>query len=277
MQSRALVWVVLLILTPFCLFIVGTARNPYRSGLWVFRAVGVSLTFGVIVWALRAATPAAALCGSMICFQVILGTWYVDASSDYSGLGPLIALFLLTFASTKAGKRRKVQLGVAEGRRGRSASQVVANLGMAGLVPVGGSFAGLLGFSDHAVPVLVLAALCEASADTVSSEIGQAFGGQPFMLTTLRRVEPGTDGAVSLTGTAAGFLGAAIVAAVGVWAMQMKWQSAAIGFAGGITGWLVDSLLGATVERRGWLGNDLVNFLSTVFAAGVAWALLQAR
>jgi uncharacterized membrane protein len=31
-----------------------------------------------------------------------------------------------------------------------------------------------------------------------------------------------------------------------------------------------DSLLGATAERKGWIGNDLVNFTSTAFAAGVA-------
>jgi uncharacterized protein (TIGR00297 family) len=125
------------------------------------------------------------------------------------------------------------------------------------------------------LPVSVIAALCEATADTVSSEIGQAFGGQPFMLTTLRRVEAGTDGAISLVGTAAGCVSAVAVAAVGVWAMQMRWRNAAIGLVGGLTGLFFDSFLGATVERRGWLGNDLVNFSSTVFAVGVAWALLH--
>jgi uncharacterized membrane protein len=29
-------------------------------------------------------------------------------------------------------------------------------------------------------------------------------------------------------------------------------------------------LLGATFERHGWLGNDLVNFTSTAFAAALA-------
>jgi uncharacterized membrane protein len=42
---------------------------------------------------------------------------------------------------------------------------------------------------------------------------------------------------------------------------------------GACAGLFFDSLLGATVERRGWLGNDLVNFCSTLFAALVAEAL----
>ncbi len=195
-----------------------------------------------------------------------------------------MTLFLLTFASTKAGKRRKVQLGVAEAKRGRNAAQIVANLGIAGLVIVGGVFtlfdvlccrgvSGEYGFSVYAVPIALVAALCEATADTVSSEIGQAFGGTPFLLTTLGRVEAGTDGAVTVLGTVAGILGAAVVAAVGMWAMRMGFRGVGIGFTGGAAGLFFDSLLGATVERKGWLGNDLVNFSSTMFAVLVALGL----
>jgi uncharacterized membrane protein len=38
-------------------------------------------------------------------------------------------------------------------------------------------------------------------------------------------------------------------------------------FGAGVCGLFFDSFLGATVERRGWIGNDLVNFISTLFAA----------
>jgi uncharacterized protein (TIGR00297 family) len=120
---------------------------------------------------------------------------------------------------------------------------------------------------------MFMAALCEATADTVSSEIGQAFGGIPFMLTTFRRVPPGTDGAISLIGTFAGILGASLVALVGFWPLGMEIGSIASGFIGGVAGLIFDSLLGATVERKGWLGNDLVNFSSTAFAVLVAMAL----
>jgi uncharacterized protein (TIGR00297 family) len=195
----------------------------------------------------------------------------------------MMALFALTFVSTRLGRRRKKDAGLAESKRGRNAAQVLANLGAAGLVvPMCwlGWFdwmvrgAGLIPFFVLALPVLLTAALCEATADTVSSEIGQAFGGTPILLTTLRRVPPGTDGAMSLLGTAAGALAAAIVAATGMFAMRMTLAQVAIAFTGGIAGLFFDSLLGATVERKGWLGNDLVNFFSTVFAVAVALALM---
>jgi uncharacterized membrane protein len=41
-----------------------------------------------------------------------------------------------------------------------------------------------------------------------------------------------------------------------------------------LAGLFFDSLLGATAERRGWLNNDAVNFLSTVAAAGIGACLV---
>jgi uncharacterized protein (TIGR00297 family) len=131
---------------------------------------------------------------------------------------------------------------------------------------------------EHAVlpPTLLfavgLAALAEAAADTVSSEIGQVFGGRPRMMTTLRAVEPGRDGAMSLAGTLAGMAAAGVVAGTGTWALRGDRTMFAVSCAGGVFGFLFDSLLGATLEERGWLNNDAVNFLAT--AAAAAFALL---
>jgi uncharacterized protein (TIGR00297 family) len=119
-----------------------------------------------------------------------------------------------------------------------------------------------------------LAALAQAAADTVSSEIGQVLGGRPRMITTLRAVETGTDGAVSAVGTLAGLVAAAIVAGVGSWALRGGWSLFNLSCAGAVLGFLFDSLLGATLEKCGWLNNDAVNFLSTASAAGFALLLL---
>src|SRR5260370_42655879 len=106
--------------------------------------------------------------------------------------------------------------------------------------------------------LMCLAALVEATADTVSSEIGQAFGGRPVMLLTLQHVDPGVDGAVTLLGSLAGIGGGAFVAVVGVWALRVRPSQAAVGVFAGICGLFFDSFLGATAERRGWFGDALV-------------------
>jgi uncharacterized protein (TIGR00297 family) len=240
--------------------------------LFVFGAFGISAAFALTVLALRAATAAGAACGGMICLLVTFWTGSLTGSQGRTGLTPLALLFLLTFLATRAGRQRKSRAGLAEERRGRSAAQVIANLSVAGL-----TVSPLMGWAFHLgiehrwmLKTMCLAALVEATADTVSSEIGQAFGGQPVMLTTLHRVAAGTDGAVTALGSCAGIAGGALVAVVGGWAMHLDLRAAEVALGAGICGLFFDSLLGATLERRGWLGNDLVNFTSTAFAAALA-------
>lgn len=255
MQSRILVFVVVATL------IWGEAVG-WR--LITLEGVGISALFAAIVVGLRAATGAGAGLGGLICL-VILTAW-PHVFVPLSGLSPLLGLFVLTWAATRLGRRRKEKLGVAEGRRGRRASQVAANLGFAGMVAAG-SFVG------RGVEVVFLAALVEATGDTVSSEIGQVVDSKVFLLTSSRRVEAGTDGGVSLWGTATGVLAGAAVAAIGMWSLQLTQKEGLAAFAGGVAGVFFDSFLGATVERRGILGNDLVNFLSTVFAGLLGFLL----
>jgi uncharacterized protein (TIGR00297 family) len=131
--------------------------------------------------------------------------------------------------------------------------------------------------------VLALAALAEAAGDTSSSEIGMAFPGDSFlgksfpsktwMITTFKPVPAGTDGGISLFGTIAALLGAASVAVAAVVTGLVPSGQITIIILAGFFGTIVDSLLGAVFERRGWLDNDLVNLLSTAAAVGMAWAM----
>jgi uncharacterized membrane protein len=77
-----------------------------------------------------------------------------------------------------------------------------------------------------------------------------------------------------VAGTIAGILAGAAVAALGSWAFRGSLTLFAVSCAGAVFGLFFDSLLGATLERRGWLNNDMVNFLSTASAAGFALASL---
>jgi len=280
-QSKA----ILLIVVPW------TVANVFLQAHWwwlqvpvvAYETLGISGIFGLIVWRLKAGTPAAAATGAAITASLMFGTARPPYAWSWlhGELMPLLAVFLLTFVATKVGRRKKETLGTGESKQGRNAAQVAANLGVAAIVssiePLTSSLAVDRSFTFGAI--LALAALAEAAADTVSSEIGQVFGGTPRLLTSFRKVEAGTDGAVTLVGTLAGVVAAAVVAWIGIvrfasdWIIDSNGPGASVGIfffllctGGGISGLVFDSLLGATAERRGWLNNDAVNFLSTLSA-----------
>jgi uncharacterized protein (TIGR00297 family) len=240
------------------------------ASLWIGAAL--CLLLAAVVFSTRAATPGAALTGA-----VIAAALWVQTPGVHTALWPLLVLLVLTFSATRFGRRRKETLGIAEGRRGRTAAQVAANLGVAALAGIPLSAAHVftpVAFGGRAAMAAMVAALAEATADTVSSELGQVLGGTPRMITTLRRVPAGTDGAISVAGTLAGAVAAAVVAGVAWLALpRLGGVGAGIALGAGIAGTLFDSVLGAGLERQGWLNNDAVNALSTLAAALVAaWA-----
>jgi len=246
--------------------------------LW---SLGLSGLLGLLTWSLGAATPAAAATGALITASLIFSAIAPPFEPWHTAVIPTLAVSLLAFFATRVGRREKEWLGLAEARRGRSAAQVAANLGIAAMVSSGPVQSwlvdsGLVRGTLAPLPVfgLGLAALAEAAADTVSSEIGQVLGGRPRMITTWRAVEPGRDGAVSAVGTLAGVAAAMTVAGLGTWALRGDRNLFWIGSAGGVFGLFFDSLLGATLEEWGWLNNDAVNYLSTASAAVFALLML---
>ncbi|HVT96287.1 MAG TPA: DUF92 domain-containing protein [Acidobacteriaceae bacterium] len=270
-QSQA----VLLALIPFTAVWLtleaGQLWYAHDRSLWI--GAGLCLLLAGVVFAARAATSGAALTGALIA-----GALWLQTPGWHTALWPLLALLTLTFSATRFGRRRKESLGIAEGRRGRTAAQVAANLGVAALAGIPLSVAHVFtpaafgGRAAMAARLTVMtAAMAEACADTLSSELGQVLGGTPRMITSLRRVPAGTDGAMSLAGTLAGAIGAAVVVGVALLALpQLSRVDAAVAWAAGIAGTVVDSLLGAGPERQGWLNNDAVNALSTLTAAVLA-------
>ena len=127
-------------------------------------------------------------------------------------------------------------------------------------------------------------------ADTLSSEFGGLFDA-PRLVTTLRPVDPGTDGAITWQGEVAGVAGAGLVAALAALAMPLAGSATTGGIAAsaaagapvavpvavavtgaGFVGMTIDSLLGATVEGDR-VGNQAVNTLATLSGALAAVVL----
>jgi uncharacterized protein (TIGR00297 family) len=270
-----------------------TAMHVVLQSQWWFAheanvaitTLGISGIFGLIVWRMRAGTFGAALTGATITASLMYSTTQLPYNTSWlhGGLMPLLTMFVLTFLATRVGKAKKERIGTGEGKRGRTASQVAANLGMAAIVSIPVLWNFFRALPDPSILMLfALAALAEAAADTVSSEIGQVFGGTPRMILNFKQVAPGTDGGITLKGTLAGIVAASVASAIGMSLAGMR-GVALLALISGLTlaatiGLIVDSVIGASLERAGWLNNDAVNFLSTVSAvvAAIPIALLFA-
>lgn len=220
----------------------------------------VALGFALVARLMGAVTGGGALVGVLVAFILMMVT-------GLNGFVPLVTVFLLTLIATRWGYARKQGLGVAERRRGRRASQVAANLAAAALCA--GAALWFWQFKEFLLTA-AMAVLAEAAADTVSSEIGQATSRHAYLITGFRPVPIGTNGAVSIEGTFSGCVAACMVAWVAAQFGVVSWDSTMLIALAGIAGMFLDSVLGATWENAGLMGNDAVNFVSTVFAADLA-------
>ena len=248
--------------------LMGLHLTPIPTGVWALTPLRfgfvlvVTVAFAGVGHLVRGVSRSGAIAGGVVCFVLF-------ACVGPGAFAALFSLFAVTWLATRMGRARKLRLGTAERGEGRTASQVLANLGVATLCAAM--------FAWRGSPYLLLAmaaALAEAAADTVSSECGQACSDSAHLITTFERVPAGTDGGITWVGILAGAGGALLVSAVCLLAgvpAQWVWIPAV----SGVLGMLADSYLGAWVERRGRMGNDGVNFTSTAIATAFAGGLLR--
>jgi uncharacterized protein (TIGR00297 family) len=192
---------------------------------------------------------------------------------------------------------------IAKGSR-RDAVQVLAN----GLLPTFMVIAGL-SIKNETAFLLYLGGLAAATADTWSTEIGLRFGGQPRSMVTGKLVAPGTSGGITTAGILGACFGAALVALAGYLSYRffenvaIRWQPFIGVTLAGVIAQFIDSLLGATLQRRNrcvvcgkitergehcglatnfesgwrWLDNDVVNIacgMSGIFCSSAFRHLL---
>jgi uncharacterized protein (TIGR00297 family) len=203
---------------------------------------------------------------------LLIGT----ALYTFGGYQLFLILFLFFFlgsGSTKFGYAYKKSLGIAQEKGGaRGWKNAVANCSM-------GVFLAILAMlSQEPLSALFVAgvfgAFATAAADTVSSEIGQVLGKHPILITTLRPVPVGTEGAVSLEGTFAGIVASAIVCAAGILLNVLSVPAALFCVLAAFIGTTVESYLGATLETMKIIDNEIINFMNTLVGALAAMAFV---
>ncbi|MFA7197776.1 MAG: DUF92 domain-containing protein [Methanoculleus sp.] len=221
----------------------------------------IGLGFGYTAYRFRAADVSGLFAGAMIGIILIV-------FADIRWFLIMLTFFIIGAGATRYRYSDKEQLGVAQEHGGvRGYFNVFAN----GLVATGAAI--LFGVTGHpAFVALYLGSVASAAADTAASEIGVT-GKTPYLITTLRPVARGTNGGVTLRGEAAAVIASAIVASV-AWAMGVAdpWM-VVVTIIAGFVGTNVDSLVGATLENSGRIGNSGTNLTATFFG-GVAGMLL---
>ncbi len=178
------------------------------------------------------------------------------------GFGLIVLFFVLAESSTRLARKRK-----GETHERRTVGNIVGN-SAAALIALGlyshfGGLALLAGFYG---------AVSAALADTISSEIGLLSRKKPVLITSLKKVAPGTDGGVTMLGFIAAVYAGMAVGLIHFYFYRELILFGIIVFAG-FSGSVIDSVLGAGLERKGKMGNTGVNFLASLGGAGIACAL----
>ena len=171
----------------------------------------------------------------------------------------LIILFLImSLLATRYSKKYKKSLGEFEGRR--TSKNVISN----GVVAC-----FMAAFGGYYLPFVggFIGAVATATSDTLASEIGVKH--QPRLITTFQKVEPGTNGAISVLGTLSGIAGAIIIgiASYFLGILTNPFLAILVSVVSGTVGCFTDSILGAVFENSGYLTNEHVNLIATIIGA----------
>ncbi|GFH13178.1 uncharacterized protein HaLaN_09009 [Haematococcus lacustris] len=193
-------------------------------------------------------------------------------------MGRVAWLLLWAAQVTKMKLAQKQAEGIAEARSGQRGpaglgAGVQASVWGSGIAGVACALAALATDSFPLWQVGFVASFASKLSDTVSSEVGKAYGRTTYLVTTFQLVPRGTEGAVSAEGTAAGVLAALLIAGLAWGLGQVSWEGCLIVAAAAVVANLFESYLGAVVQGRVvWLTNDLVNMIQISVAAGLALA-----
>ena len=194
----------------------------------------------------------------------------VWGSLGWQGYAVVMFYFLFGSGVTRIGIEQKEAEGIAEKRSGQRGPENVWGSALTATI-----CALLTLFVDATWQSLLLlgyvSSFSTKLSDTTASEVGKAYGKSTFLITTLKPVPRGTEGAISLEGTLAGIVGSLLIAVL-AWGLGMI-DVSGIGLCAiaAFVATNIESLIGATLQNEwDWLTNEVVNGINTFLGAAIA-------
>jgi len=229
--------------------------NYQADLLLIVTAVIVGFTFSYFAYRAKTADLSGLFSAALV--GIILMVFAAPQGAQWFLI--MLSFFILGSAATRYKFEYKKRMGVEQGQSGaRGYRNVFAN----GIVAA----AAAVLFGVFQLPVFIVmyvGCVATAAADTLASEIGVT-GGIPYMITTFKKVPIGTNGGVTLTGEFVALLGGFAVSLVALLFNVITPEMMIICSLAGFVGTNIDSLVGATLENRGFLGNAGTNLLATI-------------
>jgi uncharacterized protein (TIGR00297 family) len=228
----------------------------YKADLqMIVAAVIVGFTFGYFAFRSKTADLSGLFSAALV--GIILLVFATPQGPQWFLI--MLVFFILGSAATKYKFEYKKRIGVEQGKGGaRGYRNVFAN----GIIAA--ATAVLFGvFQQPLFVVMYVGCVASAAADTLASEIGVT-GGIPRMITTFKQVPIGTNGGITVTGETVALLGGFVVSVVALLLQVITPQMMAICTLAGFVGTNIDSVIGATLENKGFLGNAGTNLLATL-------------
>jgi len=153
---------------------------------------------------------------SMLTATGVLSAWVLGsilwATLGWQGWSVCVVYLLAGSMVTKVKMTEKTELGISEGRGGRRGPENVWGSAATGALC---ALATQRWPAQRSLLVLgFVASMSTKLSDTFQSEIGKAYGKRCFLITSLKPVPRGTEGAVSLEGYLAGIVGSLVIAVV---------------------------------------------------------------
>lgn len=187
----------------------------------------------------------------------------------------MVAFTALGLTVTKLDFEKKKAEGLQEGIHGERGWKNVLGVGLPPcIISIVSCFAGadqydLLSFS-------FISCMCVSAADTVASEIGIR-DKKVWMITNFKRVEPGINGGISVLGTVTSLIASFMTAIIGSLLIfqTIEWLII-IPTIAGFAGNLLDSLVGALLENKGYISKYANNFSTSLMGAVISAVLYTA-